>query len=196
MGFIASFAIFLLLINILMLYHQHKQFDKKFSSDEIMKELNEKARECIRQVIYTTNLNVQIAEDKISQLKAISAEAERHIKILKRELELADKSKKVRQKIENLSTTTKSESSYGQGDLFFTEKAKTELGINETQDDVVVQKIPIVEPDIFVSKNPIEPKQDFKSRVKELYSQGLPLEEIASQTGRTVQEVRLAIEFT
>ena len=62
--------------------------------------------------------------------------------MLKKELSLAEKSKSFQKKLDSAS-----KNSFMQGDLFFTEKAKNELGIkNLPKPEVEVRKIPVVEP--------------------------------------------------
>jgi hypothetical protein len=50
-------------------------------------------------------------------------------------------------------------------------------------------------PAFSVSKTQIEIKKDFKDSVKELLALGLPPDEIARQTGRSVQEVKVVMEL-
>ena len=192
MPFALTIAVFIIFFNILMWVVFFKKFNAFFSTDKIIEETNEKAKEIIKSINFNAGRSIDLIEDKIKQLKAVSAEAERKIGMLKKELSLAESSKSFQKKLDSAS-----KNSFMQGDLFFTEKAKNELGIkNLPKPEVEVRKIPVVEPELFMAENPIVPKKDFKTQVLELRALGIPAEEIARKTGRSIQEVKLVIEFS
>lgn len=193
MGIIVATAAFLLIIfNILMWIVFLRRFRTFFSTDKIISDTREDVNKIIKDINFNTSRNIELIDDRIRQLKSVTAEAERRLGTLKKELSLAERSRKFQQKM--ASSPAKKE--MVQGDLFFTEKARTELGLSvqEPEEQAVVHEIPVVEPELFVAENPVVPKKDFKSQVRELYSHGLPADEIARRTGRSVQEVRFVLE--
>ena len=160
MPFALTIAVFIIFFNILMWVVFFKKFNAFFSTDKIIEETNEKAKEIIKSINFNAGRSIDLIEDKIKQLKAVSAEAERKIGMLKKELSLAESSKSFQKKLDSAS-----KNSFMQGDLFFTEKAKNELGIkNLPGPEVEVRKIPVVEPELFMSENPIVPKKTLKYR--------------------------------
>lgn len=194
MTFAAVVLIFAVLFNISMWIVFFRKFNAFFSTDKIIEETNEKAKEIIKNINFNAGRNIDLIEDRIKQLKAVTAEAERRIIILKKELDVTDKSRKFQQKME---FSTKKNIPV-QGDLFFAEQpAGDEHAKKETEPEKSsVRQTSFSEPEIFISDNPVVLKKDFKSQVKEFHSLGLPAEEIARRTGRSIQEVRLVIEFT
>ena len=58
-----------------------------------------------------------------------------------------------------------------------------------------MREIPVVNPPQYLADIPTEPKKDFKSQVIELNQKGYSDQQIASELGTSVQEVRLVLEF-
>ena len=80
------------------------------------------------------------------------------------------------------------------GDSVFaiSEKARKELSRPESS----VKKVPIVQPEIYMTDKPIESKKSFRTKVKELKAKGLDDEEIAAMLKRSIQEVRFSLEIS
>lgn len=193
MSIIVTTTAFLLIIfNILMWIVFLRKFRAFFSTDKIISDTREDVNKIIKDINSISSRNIELIDDRIRQLKSVTAEAERRLGTLKKELSLAERSRKFQQKM--ASPAAKKDAV--QGDLFFTEKAKTELGLSQRDsgETVAVHSIPVVEPELFAAENPVVPKKDFKTQVRELYSHGLPADEIARRTGRSVQEVKLVLE--
>ena len=89
MPFALTIAVFIIFFNILMWVVFFKKFNAFFSTDKIIEETNEKAKEIIKSINFNAGRSIDLIEDKIKQLKAVSAEAERKIGMLKKELSLA-----------------------------------------------------------------------------------------------------------
>ena len=77
MPFALTIAVFIIFFNILMWVVFFKKFNAFFSTDKIIEETNEKAKEIIKSINFNAGRSIDLIEDKIKQLKAVSAEAER-----------------------------------------------------------------------------------------------------------------------
>ena len=84
MPFALTIAVFIIFFNILMWVVFFKKFNAFFSTDKIIEETNEKAKEIIKSINFNAGRSIDLIEDKIKQLKAVSAEAERKIGMLKK----------------------------------------------------------------------------------------------------------------
>ena len=103
MPFALTIAVFIIFFNILMWVVFFKKFNAFFSTDKIIEETNEKAKEIIKSINFNAGRSIDLIEDKIKQLKAVSAEAERKIGMLKKELSLAESSKSFQKKLDSAS---------------------------------------------------------------------------------------------
>ena len=211
MSVVALTAILLICFNILMWLIFLHRLKSDLSTEKIVDETRSAINDKIREANNAVTINIQLVEDKIHELNKVKAEAERRIHVLKRELETQDRVKEFQQ---SMSSNGKSQRKNGgtdgyeyadpaQGEFMFTEKAKNELGIPEnlveepasSVHEETLVKIPVVPPVYYKAENQITPKKDFRQKVKELYSSGLPAEEIAHRTSRSVQEVRLVLQM-
>ena len=217
MSVVALTAILLICFNILMWLIFLHRLKSDLSTEKIVDETRNAINDKIREANNAVTINIQLVEDKIHELNKVKAEAERRIHVLKRELETQDRVKEFQQ---SMSSNGKSQRKNGgarkntatdgygyadpaQGEFMFTEKAKNELGIPEklveepasSVHEETLVKIPVVPPVYYKAENQITPKKDFRQQVKELYSSGLPAEEIAHRTSRSVQEVRLVLQM-
>ena len=82
----------LTLINLLLWLVFLIRFKKLFSADDIMVKFREGMDGVIREAQRNTLSNINLIDDKIKELKAASAEAERKVAILRHELQSAEKS--------------------------------------------------------------------------------------------------------
>ncbi|MBR5097448.1 MAG: hypothetical protein IK094_10130 [Treponema sp.] len=82
----------LTLINLLLWLVFLFRFKKLFSADDIMVKFRDGMDGLIREAQHNTLSNINLIDDKIKELKAASAEAERKVAILRHELQTAEKS--------------------------------------------------------------------------------------------------------
>lgn len=70
---------------------------------------------------------------------------------------------------------------------------------NETEDKEIylekVHQIPVIEPEVFLAENPVKIEKNISATVKELLKQGFTIEEIASKTKRSIQEIQFLADF-
>ncbi|MCI5523895.1 MAG: hypothetical protein PUI24_03020 [Spirochaetales bacterium] len=70
---------------------------------------------------------------------------------------------------------------------------------NETEDKEnyleKVHQIPVIEPEVFLAENPVKIEKNISATVKELLKQGFTIEEIASKTKRSIQEIQFLADF-
>ncbi len=88
----------------------------------------------------------------------------------------------------------------GQGDLF--DVAEEPLApflepntFTVNKDGSSYASVPVIEPTITYAEDPIVPKKDFGTRVRELYDRGNTVEEIATELGRSTTEVQFALDM-
>lgn len=63
------------------------------------------------------------------------------------------------------------------------------------QDGASYASVPVLEPSISYVDDPIVPKKDFSTRVRELYDRGSSVEQIATELGRSTTEVQFALDM-
>ncbi|MBQ0039705.1 MAG: hypothetical protein KBS64_04705 [Treponema sp.] len=208
MTVIAFTAALLIVFNILMWLIFLHRFNGIFSTEKIVGETREAINERIREANYAAERNMNLVDEKIKELNQVKAEADRRLAVLKRELNTQQRESEFRAAMAATKASKKSESKKnsvpGQTELSFTEKARTELGISDSvlpqqkeqkETPEILHEIPVVNPVIYRAEDQIVPKKDFSQIVKELHGSGLPVEEIARRTSRTVQEVGLVIQM-
>ncbi len=196
MHFVLVAIVFVIFFNVFMWIFFFRKFNNFFSTDEIINATNDRAKEIIKSINNTVGMSINLIEDRIAQLKSISAEAEESIELLNKEILVSEKSKKIQQKL----SSSQARPSFIQGDLFFRNEVSKEKGEEISN---IIKKVEVEKenpsstpsPDFFVSKNLVVVKKSFNAQVKEFYLLGLSVDEIASKTGRSVQEVRLAIDL-
>lgn len=207
MGILAVTAGLLIVFNVAMWIFFMKKFNAFFSTDEIIDETNLRVQEIVRDMNYSTERDIRLAEESVKRLKAVTAEAERKIAVLKKdlalakELSLAEKTREFQTKIENLSQ----KKLFPRENIFLKEGSQLSLSKEEptvstaSKQDLTATGNPSSSQnsdsalEVFVAENPISTKKDFLSEVAQLQSLGFSDDEIAYKTGRNVQEVKLAI---
>lgn len=226
MSFVVITAILLIVLNLILWIIFLAKFKTYFSTDDIIRKTRNQVDNIIRSVNANADINKQNLDNKIQEIRAVTAEAERKIVLLRNEMTLMQKSASFREQMAELSETGKKSSregksrslggknknnatfagrygvdSKGQGDLFLTDKAVNELNLpNETEagdyeSTASLHRIPVMTPSVYLSENPIGVEEDFNSAVKKMVEQGMTPDEISTKTGRTVQEIELAIQF-
>jgi hypothetical protein len=211
-------TILICIFNIVMWIIFASKFKKIFSTDDIIEKTRDELNHMIIDVNKNADRNITLIEDRIRELKLVTAEADRHLAIAKSEIEKEQKAKQIESKIESkthprsaksinpdtllVTPTQKYVREQKQGDLFVLNdkssdvEAATKTKVKPQNESGVVKEIPIITPQVYLSDTPIEPKKDFKTRVKELYSKGKDAEQISEELGRSVQEVKFALEFS
>ncbi len=261
-----------ILFNLIMWIIMSFRFNKFFSTDKFIEESREQVNDMITSINRNASRNIEVLNDKISQLKAISAEAERNIQLLKNELVKSEKSKFFQQELDSYAIPKTSSSSFdeiknqqnsvrgnksnskknmslleefaqadiiedkksakktgkiqrsaanskakltnlyeknknlGQKELFSsqnleeTEKFNAEMDLVKKMQEAdkalsVAQEQKKKIPQFYVSNNPVKVKKDFNELVKDLNDLGFSAEEIANKTSRSMQEIKLALEF-
>ncbi|MBQ5491319.1 MAG: hypothetical protein IIT68_04610 [Treponema sp.] len=216
-------------------------FKNVSSPEKITERIRESLESLVRDLNNNAERDINLVEGKISELKAVAAEADRRVKILKDELDRTEQAALLSQSLEKAaysvkktvvveipeteeiprkktkatsktSSRTRSTASLlpedryrneqKQGNLFFSkdegvgpaeQRALFSTPLEETQP--VMREIPVVNPPQYLADIPTEPKKDFKSQVIELNQKGYSDQQIASELGTSVQEVRLVLEF-
>ncbi len=187
------------------------KFKKLFSTEKILERTHEAVNDMIRQIDYDAKNNLDIINQRIAQLNAVSAEADRHIEFLRSEIEKASKTKIFKEKIQK-----KTSDLPVQGNLFSSQDetmqtpfVKNPYGnsIKKKAVEPVEDKEPTVRdvlsdpegnvsvPEFIVSPNPITPKKSFAQQVQELSRMGCSEEEIAARLNKSVQEIKFTLEF-
>lgn len=261
-----------ILFNLIMWIIMGVKFNKFFSTDKFIEESREQVNDMITSINRNASRNIELLNNKINQLKAISAEAEHNIQVLKTELIKSEKSKIFQQELDSYSIPKTSSSlfdeiqnpqnftkenkinskknmtlleefaqadiveekksfrktnknpnstvsskanltnlyeknrNFGQEELFSnknleeTEKFNAEMDLVQKMQEAdkalsVAQEQKKKIPQFYVSNNPVKSKKDFSKIVKDLNDLGFSVEEIANKTARSVQEVKLALEF-
>lgn len=261
-----------ILFNLIMWIIMSFRFNKFFSTDKFIEESREQVNDMITSINRNASRNIELLNDKINQLKAISAEAEHNIQVLKTELIKSEKSKIFQQELDsysipktssslfdeiqnpqnftkenkinskknmtlleefaqadiveekksfrktnknpnptvsskaNLTNLYEKNKNFGQEELFSnknleeTEKFNAEMDLVQKMQEAdkalsVAQEQKTKIPQFYVSNNPVKSKKDFSKIVKDLNDLGFSVEEIANKTARSVQEVKLALEF-
>lgn len=200
------------IINIVLWIIFASKFKKLFSTDDIIEKTRNELNHMITDVNKNADRNITLIEDRIRELKSVTAEADRHLAIVKSELEKEDKVQQLENKITSktharsqkvaanatyaITPAAKYAREQEQGNLFVMDEKTTAKKTGQTEDVQVIKEIPVITPKVYLSDNPIVPKKDFKTMVKELYDQGKDAEEISEELGRSVQEVKFALEFS
>ena len=199
---------FICILNVIMWIIFANKFKKLFSTDDIIAKTREELNHMIIDVNRNADRNITLIDEKIKELKSVTAEAERRIALGKAELAKTEKAKVLEQSLAQekkpkevnrsaLSATGRYKHEQEQGDLFTStsleKKKSNSVALDEEQDHV--HEIPIVVPKVYLSENPVVPQKDFNTLVKEKYDQGKSVEDIAAELGRSTQEVKFALEF-
>lgn len=194
------------------------KFRKIFSADEVQVKMED-----LKKSLYKTcSRYIDIVEDKIKELKSVTAETDRKIEAYRAELsrtvntsfqktiETVNAKGKGRNKVQplpespapekgkasrgNASLLSRYEKNRKQGDLF---SSAPEPAIKaEEENGQTVVTVPIVQPEFFAAENQIKDKKSFSQQVKELHLKGYTEEEIASELKRSIQEVKFSLEIS
>lgn len=193
------------------------RFHNVFSTDRIVENVKAKLNDLLIQIDSAADRNIKLINDRIRELKFISVEADNKITVLqdyitqvkkmelvKNEISQQERSKKFEEKVySDVKPVVKNPYSpvnlYQKEQMSYT--GKNQPIENIEQDHDVVDKIEMPEemisvPEIRIADELIKPKKDVKEKVRELKSLGYTVEEIASETGKSTQEVKIILEFS
>lgn len=217
--FISSLCI----INIILWLVFLSKFKHLFSTDEIIANTRDEMNRMIEDVNRNTERDITLINDRIKELKAVIADADRHLAVAKAESEKKQFSHQYSEKIaEIVSEQPAKETSVQRAAAQYRKAAQTfdpgnesyeitheihyedkqqnlfdeqPTQINVKQDGSSFAKVPVVGPNIKMTDAPIQPKKDFNEQVKELSEQGIGVEEIARRLNRLVTEVQFALDM-
>lgn len=204
-------SVILCLINIILWIILAIRFKKIFSTEEIIDKTRTELNRMISDVNRNAERNITLIDERIKQLKAVSAEADRRIALAKSELEKKEYGSNLNSKLSTIggisSSSIKNNSRSGQaafvekyrkeqvqGDLFVSTEKEHEESDSKVL-DAKSSKIPLVTPEVYMTDIPVEPKKSFNDLVKEKSQQGKSVEEIAKELGASISEVKLSLEF-
>ena len=105
-------AAFFCVLNITLWIFFLAKFRKLFSTDDIVAATRDEMNQMLADVNRNAGRNIDLIEDHIKQLKAVVAEADRHIEVAKRELESQRSALSFQQKIDSAIQTKKNSSPY------------------------------------------------------------------------------------
>ncbi len=201
-------AVILTLFNIIMWIIFATKFYKVFSTDEIIKKTRDQLNSMLSSINRNTERNITLIEDRISELRAVTADAERRLAVLRGELDKTQKSYVLQNQLDSVLTDSNKKSST---DAELKKEPKTLTAstpldkyrkerimgggndVNKTVSQEYVRGSEI--PQICESSHQFMPKKDFNAMVKELALQGKTVEEIASELNRSTQEVKFTLEI-
>ena len=83
---VAIIAFLLTAFNIVMWLIFALRFKKIFSTDDIINRTRNELNEMLSDINRSADRNIVLIDERIKQLKAVSAEADRHLEILRREI--------------------------------------------------------------------------------------------------------------
>ncbi len=202
---IAVCAVVLILINLILWVILFAKFRNLIGVEKTLEKIRGASDEIVSNVDRHASRNIQLLDEKIAELKAVSAESERRVAILRNELALVENSNTFQEQLAKVSMQKKNMdkkqalkySPYNslQGDLFDQIMGNSE---SESEDESVssdeVQKI-LNQPRISIAEKKLDIKKDLPTEVKKLNANGVSVEEIARQTGKSVPEIKLILQF-
>lgn len=193
------------------------RFHTVFSTDRIVENVKAKLNDLLIQIDSAADRNIKLINDRIRELKFISVEADNKISVLqdyitqvkkmelvKNEISQQERSKKFEEKVySDVKPVVKNPYSpvnlYQKEQMSYTGKIQPIENIEQDHDVVDKIEMPgemVSVPEIRIADELIKPKKDVKEKVRELKSLGYTVEEIASETGKSTQEVKIILEFS
>lgn len=189
------------------------KFKKIFSTDDIIEKTRNELNHMITDVNRNADRNITLINEKIKELKGVTAEAERRLALERAEEDKREKARILAQQTERIQAETqgpaitkkgrsvlsdldKYTKEQAQGELFSVKNdKKAEANASRNEESAKLHKIPIIVPEVIYSDNPVKVVKDFNTQVKEKYEQGETIEDIAAELQRSTQEVKFALEF-
>ena len=122
MSFVVITAILLIVLNLILWLIFLAKFKTYFSTDDIIRKTRNQVDNIIRSVNANADINKQNLDNKIQEIRAVTAEAERKIVLLRNEMTLMQKSASFREHMAELSETGKKSSREGKSRSLGAEK--------------------------------------------------------------------------
>lgn len=222
---VAVISFIILLINIILWLVVFLKLKKKLSVDGIISKIDQHLNERLRDIQHQTSMCLDLVDGKISELKELTANADRTCKDLKKQILNYQKKVMITQN-ESVKTEEKAEAAYLQNgervsrytrkkapkqvELVLTEKAKSAIS-EETMAEAqeALMKIPVVHveslpeeknnsPSLFDQVQESEPLSEYeilRRKVLELNEMGLSLEVMSKKLKRPPYEIQMILEF-
>ncbi len=181
-------SVFFCILNILLWIFLLARFNKKFSTDDIIHETRIEMNNLIADVNRNTGRAIELLDDKIRELKALSADVDRHISVIKNEQKKADESFQFSQSINKRQVRTPVDR-YLQNSMDYMDEGSI---VSSSGTQFVIQNDM---PQVTFNPEPIKVEKDFNTRVRELWNQGNTIDEIASLLSSSTTEVQFAIDM-
>lgn len=205
-----ALIIILYIVNIISWCFVFTRFKKMFSTDGIIESVKLKLNSLLIQIDSATDRNIKLINERIKELKFVSAEAYNKIlilqdkidivkknEILKNEAEQAERSKTFEEKVyadlkPAVSKIYPPVRAYQKEQASYSSVADFTQNSLQNKNKEDIEDVPFVS----IADELVKPKKDFKAVVHELRDLGYSVEEIAAETGKSTQEVKIILEFS
>ncbi|MBR1911469.1 MAG: hypothetical protein IJ828_03820, partial [Treponema sp.] len=220
-----ALIIILYIINGISWFFLFSHLKKMFSADGVIENVQLKLNTLLIQIDSATDRNIKLINERIKDLKFLSAEADNKIvvlqekinvlkknDILNKEAEHTERSKNFEEKVyadvkrdaskkySPVLAYQKEQMSYhasaggSEGSSVFVQEYSNPVGIDD-QRQMEVKKNENIEsiPEVSLANELVKPKKEFKTVVHELRNLGYTVEEIAAETGKSTQEVKIIL---
>lgn len=192
------------------------KFKSLFSTDDVVSETRAQINSLLTDIQHQTGICIDIIDERIKQLKQVSAEADRHVALLKSEIQKATEANVLQNSIQNAVQSAPKKTlgkaveqkykknqipeinendTYAVNDLFSGQEDVVQSDFTVTSDGASYGQIPVVAPKVVMADKQIKRKKDFNTQVLELFDQGLSVDEIASRLSRSTTEVQLILDL-
>ncbi len=193
-------------INLLLWFLFFKKFNKLFSTDDIIENTRSELNKMILDVNRNAERNITLIESRISDLKAVIAQADTHLSLLKSEIETKRMAEDYKSKVESavnksvrpsykveayMKNASQKKNPSLQQSLFQTENT---VPLQEDLDSSYTE-VPVLGSNVHLAEEPIVMKKTFNQEVNERYMRGETVEEIATALSRSVTEVQFALDM-
>ena len=216
-----ALIVILYIINIISWCFLFRHFKKMFSADGVIENVKLKLNSLLIQIDTATDRNIKLINERIKDLKLISAEADNKIQVLQDKINIVKKNELLKNEADQVEMSRsfeekvyadlkpsfsrayspvhayqKEQMSYSGSPMSVSEEISAGSDINQ-KSSTVEHKNELKEvPFVSIADELVKPKKDFKTIVHELKNLGYTVEEIAAETGKSTQEVKIILEFS
>lgn len=175
------------IINIILWLIFLLKFKKLFSTDDIISKTRDELNSLIKDINNNTQRDITLVDDRIKQLKAVVAEADRRLNAVREQTK--------KEQLENQYTIklnegiTKAKTKTLQQNVVDKYKKNSSTTVKEKKNKEENM------PELFFSEKPIKPKIDFPEQVRKLYDMGKSIDEIAVELSRSTTEVQFVLDI-